>query len=275
MKPNRKTKAIVYTLLFIGSIISLVPFFWMLTSSFKAPEFVFADPVQIIPKPWLFSNYSTAFEKLPFALYTWNTVKITALCILGQILSCSLVAFGFARLRFPFRNTLFVILLSTMMLPAQVTMIPQFKIFSSLGMYDTFCPLIIPSFLGSAYMIFLLRQYFMTIPMEMDEAARIDGATTFQTYWKILMPQIKPALATVAILAFMGTWNDFLGPLIYLSSPAKRTLALGLYAFQGQYSTDWNYLMAASTVTMIPLLIVFFAGQKYFIQGVVISGVKG
>ena len=130
MKPNRKTKAIVYTLLFIGSIISLVPFFWMLTSSFKAPEFVFADPVQIIPKPWLFSNYSTAFEKLPFALYTWNTVKITALCILGQILSCSLVAFGFARLRFPFRNTLFVILLSTMMLPAQVTMIPQFKIFS-------------------------------------------------------------------------------------------------------------------------------------------------
>jgi multiple sugar transport system permease protein len=247
----------------------------MLTSSFKAPEFVFADPVQIIPKPWLFSNYSTAFEKLPFALYTWNTVKITALCILGQILSCSLVAFGFARLRFPFRNTLFVILLSTMMLPAQVTMIPQFKIFSSLGMYDTFCPLIIPSFLGSAYMIFLLRQYFMTIPMEMDEAARIDGATTFQTYWKILMPQIKPALATVAILAFMGTWNDFLGPLIYLSSPAKRTLALGLYAFQGQYSTDWNYLMAASTVTMIPLLIVFFAGQKYFIQGVVISGVKG
>ena len=275
MKSKNSWKFWAYLLLICGSVISLLPFAWMLGSSFKDAQFVFSDPPQIIPKPWLWSNYIKAFTKMPFALYTWNTVKITGLCIIGQMLSCSLVAFGFARLRFPGRNFLFIVLLSTMMLPPQVTMIPVFKIFSTLGMYDTFFPLVIPSFLGTAFMIFLLRQYFMTIPHEMDEAARIDGATTWQLYWKILMPQVKPALATVAILSFMANWNDFLGPLIYLSSESKRTLALGLYAFQGQYQTDWNYLMAASAVTMLPLLILFFAGQKYFIQGVVISGVKG
>jgi multiple sugar transport system permease protein len=264
-----------YVVLIVGSIISLIPFFWMVTSSFKDPSKVFADPPQWWPKPWLWSNYAKAFEKMPFALYTWNTIKITATCLVGQLLSCSLVAFGFARMRFPGRDVLFVVLLSTMMLPAQVTMIPVFKIFATLGWYDTFLPLTVPAFFGSAFFIFLLRQYYMTIPHEMDEAARIDGASTWQVYWRVLLPQAKPALATVAIFSFMAHWNDFLGPLIYLSSPAKRTLALGLYAFQGQYSTDWNYLMAASTVVMLPLLILFFAAQKYFIQGVVISGVKG
>ncbi|MDH7601653.1 MAG: carbohydrate ABC transporter permease [Armatimonadota bacterium] len=266
---------LAYAALIIGSIISLIPFFWMVTSSFKDPSKVFADPPQWWPKPWLWSNYAKAFEKMPFALYTWNTVKITATCLVGQLLSCSLVAFGFARMRFPGRDILFIVLLSTMMLPAQVTMIPVFKIFATLGWYDTFLPLTVPAFFGSAFFVFLLRQYFMTIPHEMDEAARIDGASTWQVYWRVLLPQAKPALATVAIFSFMAHWNDFLGPLIYLSTPAKRTLALGLYAFQGQYSTDWNYLMAASTVVMLPLLILFFAAQKYFIQGVVISGVKG
>ena len=154
-------------------------------------------------------------------------------------------------------------------------MIPVFKIFSTLGWYDTFLPLTVPAFFAAPFFVFLLRQYFMTIPHEMDEAARIDGAGTHQVFWRVLLPQAKPALATVAIFSFMTHWNDFLGPLIYLSTPAKRTLALGLYAFQGQYATDWNYLMAASTVVMLPLLILFFIGQRYFIQGVVISGVKG
>lgn len=268
-------KRLGYAALTIGAVISLVPFLWMLTSSFKDPSMVFADPPQWWPDPWLWSNYGKAFEKLPFGLYTWNTVKITGICMFGQLLSCSMVAFGFARLRFPGRGFLFIVLLATMMLPMQVTMIPVFKIFSSLGWYDTFLPLTVPAFFGAPFFIFLLRQYYMTIPHEMDEAARIDGANTWQTFWRVLLPQAKPALVTVALFSFMAHWNDFLGPLIYLSSPAKRTLALGLYAFQGQYATDWNYLMAASTVVMLPPLVLFFIGQRYFIQGVVISGVKG
>lgn len=276
VKISRKTgRTAAYIALTLGAIISLVPFLWMLSSSFKDPSMVFADPPQIIPKPWLWDNYSKALTVMPFGLYTWNTVKITFTCILGTVLSCSIVAFGFARMRFPGRSALFIVLLSTMMLPAQVTMIPVFKIFAALGWYDTFLPLTVPAFFGAPFYIFLLRQYFMTIPHEMDEAARIDGASTWQTFSKVLLPQAKPALATVALFAFMAHWNDFLGPLIYLNSPAKRTLALGLYAFQGQYSTDWHYLMAASTVVMLPPLILFFIGQKYFIQGVVISGVKG
>ncbi len=272
---KRIWRVIGYTVLVIGSIVSLIPFIWMLSSSLKDPRFIFSDPIQWIPNPWLWSNYTKAFERLPFALYTWNTVQITGLSLIGQLISSSLVAFGFARMRFPGRDVLFVVLLSTMMLPAQVTMIPVFKIFAMLGWYDTFLPLIVPSYFGAPFFIFLLRQYLMTIPRAMDEAARIDGASTWQVYRHVLLPQMKPALATVSIFAFMGSWNDFLGPLIYLDSPAKRTLALGLYAFQGQYSVDWNYLMAASTVVMLPLLIIFIIGQKYFIQGVVVSGVKG
>lgn len=268
-------RTIAYTTLIVGSAVSLIPFLWMLGTSFKDPANVFADPIQVWPSPWLWSNYAKAFSKLPFAQYTFNTCLITAISMFGQMISCALVAFGFARMRFPGRNVLFVTLLATMMLPAQVTMIPVFKIWSTLGFYDTFVPLTLPSFFGSAFFIFLLRQYYMTVPYEMDEAARIDGASTLQIFYKVLLPQIKPALATLAIFSFMNNWNDFLGPLIYLSSPAKRTLALGLYAFQGQYATDWNYLMAASAVVMMPLLILFFCGQKYFIQGVVISGVKG
>ena len=268
-------RIIGYAVLILGSAVSLIPFLWMLSSSFKDPAYIFSDPIQWIPKPWLWANYAKAFERMPFALYTWNTVEITTLSLIGQLISCSLVAFGFARMRFPGRDVLFVVLLSTMMLPAQVTMIPVFKIFATVGWYDTFLPLIVPSFFGAPFFIFLLRQYLMTIPREMDEAARIDGASTWQVYRHILLPQMKPALATVSIFAFMGSWNDFLGPLIFLDSPAKRTLALGLYAFQGQYAVDWNYLMAASTVVMLPLLIIFIIGQKYFIQGVVVSGVKG
>lgn len=273
---KKKTwRAIAYTALITGSIVSLIPFLWMLGTSFKDAANVFIDPPQIIPKPWLWSNYTQAFSKLPFMRYTFNTCLITAISMLGQMMSCSLVAFGFARMRFPGRNALFVTLLATMMLPAQVTMIPVFKIWSTLGFYDTYVPLTAGSFFGSAFFIFLLRQYYMTVPHEMDEAARIDGASTWQVFYKVLLPQIKPALATLAIFSFMNNWNDFLGPLIYISTPAKRTLALGLYAFQGQYATDYNYLMAASAVVMLPLLILFFSGQKYFIQGVVISGVKG
>jgi multiple sugar transport system permease protein len=248
---------------------------WLISTSLKDPANIFLDPPQWIPRPFRPENYSKALSVMPFGLYLLNTCKITFSALILQVLSCSLVAFGFARMRFPGRNALFILLLSTLMLPAQVTMIPVFKIWASLGLYNTFVPLILPSAFGSAFFIFLLRQFFMTIPLEMDEAARIDGASTFQVWWKVILPQARPALATVAIFSFMGHWNDFMGPLMYLSDPSKRTLALALWSFQGQYNNDWHLLMAASTVVMLPLLILFFAAQRYFIQGVVISGVKG
>jgi multiple sugar transport system permease protein len=275
LSPRRGSRALAYAALVLGAILVMIPFAWLVSTSFKAPANMFLDPPQWIPRPLRPDNYAKALSVMPFGLYLLNTCKITFLALLLQVLSCSLVAFGFARMRFPGKNALFVVLLSTLMLPAQVTMIPVFKIWSWLGLYNTFAPLILPSAFGSAFFIFLLRQFFMTIPVEMDEAARIDGASTLQVWWKVILPQAKPALATVAIFGFMAHWNDFMGPLIYLTDPGKRTLALALWSFQGQYNNDWHLLMAASTVVMLPLLILFFAAQKYFIQGVVISGVKG
>lgn len=272
---ERLSKSLAYAGLLLGSVLVLIPFVWMLSTSFKDPSKIFLDPPQWIPNPFRPENYKKALTVMPFGLYLLNTCRITFTCVFCQVFACSMVAFGFARMRFPGKNILFVMLLSTMMLPAQVTMIPVFKIWSSLGFYDTYVPLTVPSAFGSAFYIFLLRQYFLTIPYEMDEAARIDGAGTFGVWWRVLLPQAKPALAAVAVLTFMAYWNDFLGPLIYTSDPARRTLSLALYAFQGQYGTDWNYLMAASAVVMAPLLLLFVVAQKYFIQGVVISGVKG
>ncbi len=224
----------------------------------------------------VWDNYPAALQFMNFLGCLKNTCIITFVCMIGQIMSASIVAYGFARMRFPGRDALFIVLLSTIMLPPQVTLIPIFKIFTSIGWYDTFYPLTVPAFFGGGvFFIFLLRQYYMTIPIEMDEAAKIDGAGTFGTFTKVILPQARPALATVAIFSFMAHWNDFLGPLIYLSDPAKRTLALALWSFQGEHATEWHLLMAAATVVMLPLLTLFFCAQKYFIQGVVISGVKG
>ena len=224
------------------------------------------------------SNYREALTppNFRFLLYLRNTLVITIVALVGQVLSCSLVAFGFARLRFPGRGPLFILVLATMMLPAQVTMVPLFKLFVTVGWYDTFLPLTVPAFFAtSGFFVFLLRQYFMGIPLEMDEAARIDGASAWQIYYRVVLPQARAAVATVAIFSFMAHWNDFLGPLIYLGSPELRTLSLALYAFQGEHSVDIQLLMAAATVVMLPLLVLFAAAQRYFIQGVVISGVKG
>ena len=224
------------------------------------------------------SNYREALTppNFRFLLYLRNTLVITIVALVGQVLSCSLVAFGFARLRFPGRGPLFILVLATMMLPAQVTMVPLFKLFVTVGWYDTFLPLTVPAFFAtSGFFVFLLRQYFMGIPLEMDEAARIDGASAWQIYSRVVLPQARAAVATVAIFSFMAHWNDFLGPLIYLGSPELRTLSLALYAFQGEHSVDIQLLMAAATVVMLPLLVLFAAAQRYFIQGVVISGVKG
>ena len=269
-------KTVTYALLIVGSILVLIPFYWMVSSSLKEAGMIFKSPPQWIPKPVMWKNYAEAMTTMPFHIYLKNTCIITFVCLVGQVGSASIVAYGFARIRFPGRDFWFIVLLSTIMLPPQVTLIPIFKIFTSVGWYDTFLPLTVPAFFGGGvFFIFLLRQYYMTIPIEMDEAAKIDGAGTLGIFWRIILPQAKPALATVAIFSFMAHWNDFLGPLIYLGDPNKRTLALALWAFQGEHATDWHLLMAAATVVMLPLLILFFCAQKYFIQGVVISGVKG
>jgi multiple sugar transport system permease protein len=204
-----------------------------------------------------------------------NTLTIAVLSCLGATMSSSLVAFAFARLRFPGRGPLFLLCLATMMVPAQVTMIPTFILFKNLGWYDTFYPLIVPAFLGGgAYNIFLMRQFFMSIPYEMDEAAKIDGCTNFGVYWRILLPLCKPALTTVAVFAFVYNWMDYLNPLIYLDSNGKKTLALGLKNFVSLYGQDYHLLMAASLLVSLPIAIIFLVGQRYFIQGIATTGLK-
>ncbi len=225
-------------------------------------------------------NYAKAWapEALDetFNRYLLNTVIITVLGIVGVLLSSTFVAYGFARFKFPGRDLLFLLMVSTMMIPVQVTMIPTFILFKYAGWIDTFAPLIIPTFFGGgAFNIFLMRQFFMTIPVELDEAAKIDGCNYFQIFWIILVPLVKPALATIAIFGFVYNWNDFLNPLIYLNSTSNYTLALGLQTFTTMYGTDYNLMMAASTIVLLPILITFFFGQRYFIEGVATSGLKG
>jgi len=219
--------------------------------------------------------YTDALRYIDFWRYLGNTVAIVCLSILGALLSCSLVAYGFARLTFPGRDVLFAVLLSTMMLPGQVTMVPQFLIYRYLGWYNTLLPLWAPSFLGSAFFIFMLRQFMKSIPKDIEDAAKIDGCGYFGIYWRIMLPLIKPALAAVAIFTFMGAWNNFMGPLIYLNDERLYPLSLGIYQFRMEHSAEYSMMMAASTLMMLPVLTVFFVAQRYFIQGVTLTGVKG
>jgi multiple sugar transport system permease protein len=231
-----------------------------------------------IPRPAVWENYLTAFfhSGLPFPRFLLNTAIITGANMVGVLFSASLAGFGFARMRFPGRDMLFILVLATLMLPEIVTQIPSYLLFRLLGWIDTFLPLIVPTFLGGgAFNIFLFRQFFMSIPYELDEAARIDGAGTLQIYWKVILPLSKPVLATVAIFTFLSNWNSFLGPLIYLNSLENMTLAVGLRAFQGLRGTEWNLMMAAAAVMMAPVLVLFFAAQRYFIRGIVTTGFGG
>ncbi|MCE5199539.1 MAG: carbohydrate ABC transporter permease [Armatimonadota bacterium] len=220
-------------------------------------------------------NYSRGLTFIPFFQELKNTLIVSLLGVIGTILSCSLVAYGLAKTDWKGRHALFIIILSTMMLPAQVTMIPIFAIFAKLGWVDTFLPLIVPSFLGNAFFIFLLRQFFLGIPKELSEAARLDGCNEFEIYRRIVMPLSKPALATVGLFTFMAAWNDFMGPLIYLVNENKYTLSLGLAMFTGQYGSEYGMLMAVSTVVTIPIIVLFFFTQRMFIQGMTMSGIKG
>jgi ABC-type glycerol-3-phosphate transport system permease component len=265
----------VYGALIAASLLFVAPFFWVVSTSLKDLPDAFVYPPKWIPDPPRWSNYVQAISRHRFDIYFRNSSIITGLDIVGRIVSCSLIAFSFARLRWAGRDAMFVLTLSLMMLPTQVTMIPQFIVFKELGWIDSILPLVVPNFFGHPFYVFLLRQFFMGIPRELDDAARIDGANSLGILWSIVLPLSKPALATVAIFTFQFSWNEFLLPLIYIHSKAKQTVALGLLSFQDEFGTQWTLLMAAALVTMLPVLIVFLVAQKYFIQGIAFTGLKG
>jgi multiple sugar transport system permease protein len=265
----------IFVVLVIGSLIFLLPLFWALSSSLKSDYQVLEFPPRWIPDPIKWSNYPEALTYVPFLRYALNTLIIAAGAITGNILSCTLVAYGFARLRAPGKNALFILMLSTMMLVEPVRIIPMYIEFKALGWIDTFLPLIVPAFFGSPFYIFLLRQFFMNIPKELEDAALIDGANRLKILWNVILPISKPALAAVAIFNFQGVWNDFLYPLVFLHKNVNYTVALGLNFFRSSYDVHWGYLMAASIAALIPMVIVFFFFQRYFIEGITFTGIKG
>ena len=273
----RVADVLAYVILIVLSAAALVPLLWMLSTSLKDMGSVFLFPPKWIPDPIMWENYVEALTYFPFGLYYLNTCKITFTSIIGQVLTGSLVAYGFARFRVPGRDLLFMVILSPMFLPFQVTLIPLYLLYNRLGWQDTYLPLMVPSFFGGApFYVFLLRQFFRTIPYELDEAALIDGCSRLGILWRIILPLSKPALATVAIFSFMSHWNAFLMPLIYIDSQEKLTVALGLSRFTGMYgATLWNLLMAASLVAVLPCIVVFLFAQKYFVRGIVTTGIAG
>jgi multiple sugar transport system permease protein len=271
-----------YVVLCTLGFLFLMPFLWALGASFKTNADIYQFPPNLLPNPAHPENYRIAVSVLPFSVFFLNSVVVTLACVAGQLLSGSIVAYSFARLRWPGREVWFVVLLGTLMLPPQVTMVSTFvgctqlRALTGIDWVDTFKPLIIPSFFGgSAVLIFLMRQFFKTLPLELEDAARIDGCTTFGTFWRVMLPLSRPVLATVAVLSFIAHWHDFLGPLIYLNSVDKYTLQIGLRMFQDINGSRMNLLMAASMVVLFPVLVIFFCAQRYLVRGIVLSGIKG
>lgn len=264
-----------YFLLSVLALFFLIPLYWMFSTALKNQQQTFAIPPQWVPNPPQWSNFSDVFVEVPFARFFINTAFLVVMNILGQLFSVTLVAYGFARLRFPGRSFLFLLMLSTLMIPYQVTLVPRFILFAKLGMVNTYFPLILPAFTGSPFLIFLVRQYIMSIPFDLDEAAYMDGASRFQVFWHIILPLARPALVLVTVFTFIDVWNDFLQPLIYLNNPEMFTVSLGLSFFQGARETNWNLLMAASVLAMLPPLILFFFAQRQLIGGISVEGLKG
>lgn len=267
--------AAIYAVLLLGAVLVFFPFAWTISTSLKTEQQTLAYPPTWVPDPVQWENYPDALTARPFGRYYVNTTIITTLSVIGQVLSSAVVAYGFARFRFPGRGFIFLVLLSTLMIPFHMLIIPRFILFKYLGWLDTFLPLIVPNFFGGAFSIFLLRQYFLTIPLDLDEAAKMDGASAFQIFKSIILPLARPALGAVAVFEFVSTWNDFLGPLIYLSSDRNYTVSIGLAAFRNDYFTAWHLFMAASAVAMLAPLVVFFVAQRYFIGGVALTGSGG
>lgn len=271
-------RILAYVIVTAGAFVLLVPFVWMLSSSLKPLNQVFAEPPVWIPNPIQWRNYIDAWTALPFTQFLVNTLFITVLGMAASIFTSALVAYGFARFRFPGRDAFFVVLLSTMMLPFVVTLIPGFLIWRQFGLINTYDPLVIGAlFGGGPFFIFLMRQFMLTIPPELEEAARIDGANTLQIFIKIILPLVRPALLAIGIFSFQGYWNDFLGPLIYLNDLGKYTMTLGVFFFVGGASEapKWHWLMAMSTMIAAPILAIFFVAQRQFIEGITMTGLKG
>jgi multiple sugar transport system permease protein len=268
-------RALAYCLLLVVAVSTVFPFYWMVSTSFKEEQKVFRIPTQWIPEPFVTESYSYIFTQMPFGTFFLNSMRVSTLWTVGVLLSSSLAAYAFARVHFWGRDVLFVIVLGVMMIPYQVTMIPTFLIMHRLGLIDTLTALWLPGFFGSAYCIFLIRQYMLTLPQELMDAAKIDGCSHFGIYWRVVMPLSKPVLATVTLISFMASWNDLVSALLYLNSESRHTLTLALTRFRGMNYTYWTYMMAGATVTVVPIAIVFLITQQYFVQGVTLTGLKG
>lgn len=267
--------SILYFFLAVLTVIYVVPFLWLLSNSLKDPTEIFTVPIKWLPAVPKWNNFYRATHDIPFFLYLRNTLTIIVGCLIGSLISNALVAYGFAKIKWKGRNFLFVILLITMMMPFQVIMIPQFLLFNKLKWIGTFMPLIVPAFFGNPFFIFLLRQFFIGIPNEISQSARVDGANEFMIFSRVVLPLCKPALATIAIFTFMNAWNDFLGPLVFLTNDKKYTLAIGIQQIMSVNDPRWNILMAGGVLMTVPVLILFFLLQKYFIQGIAFTGIKG
>ncbi|MGY5341640.1 carbohydrate ABC transporter permease [Paenibacillus glucanolyticus] len=271
----RMSTVVLHIVLIIGACIMALPFVWMVLSSLKDLSQVFVVPPKWIPDPFIWSNYKDSLTALPFGRAYFNSFYINMIVVLSQLVTCSMAAYAFAKITFPFREPLFILFLATMMVPGQVTIIPLYLIMKNIGWLDTHLAIIVPSALLNAFGVFLLRQFFRGIPKEMEEAAIMDGANRWTIYARIMLPLIKPALSALGIFTFLGMWNNFFNPLIFLSSTDKFTVPMMLNLYRGMYSTDWTLMMAGASIALIPVLIVYIIGQKYIIEGVTLSGIKG
>ena len=269
---RRITNILLFVILSLGAVLILFPIAWMLSTALKSAPEIAMYPPKLLPEKLMFENFAIAWSKAPFTRYTINTLIIVFFTIIGNVLGNSFVAYGFAKIDFAGKKFLFNVILATMMIPGFVTLVPTYVIFSKLQWVNTYLPLIVPAFCGNAFHIFMMRQFYRTIPNELMEAARVDGAGHFYIWGRLMMPLVKPVLATVALISFKGAWSDFQGPLLYLSDRAKYTLQLGLQVFKGQGFTEWNYLMAVSFLSMLPILLLFFCFQNYFIEGMNVGG---
>lgn len=272
---KKMKKLLAHVVLIIASGFFMIPFVWLLSTSLKPPTQIFTWPPEWIPRPLTWTNYIDAMEYIPFFTYLKNTAVITVLSTAGAMLSCPLVAYSFAKLRWRGRNILFAITIAVMMIPTQVTMIPLFIMFEKFGWVGTPLPLIIPAFFGVPLFIFLLRQFFLGLPGELQDSARIDGAGEFRIYWQIMLPLAKPAVLAVGLFQFMNSWTDFIGPLLYLTEPDSYTLSLGLQQFHNLRGAEWGLMMAVATMMTLPVVVLFFFLQKTFIRGITFTGMKG
>ena len=275
MKKDTISKSIAYLVLLLGTLAMLVPFYLMVANSLKAPQDYYTYPPSWIPNPVMWSNYLEVFQRVDFALFTFNSAKVALLSVAGVVISCSIVAYAFARLRFPGRSLLFGFAIATMFIPEQITTVPTFLLFNYFGWVDTHYPLWVPAWFASAFGIFLLRQFFMSIPVELEDAAKIDGCSPVGILWRIFLPLSKPAVTTLAVFTFIGSWNSLFGPLIYLNSQEKYTLPLGVIFLRGRWEGNEQLVLAGAVISLIPVLIVFASAQKYFISGIATTGLKG